>query len=680
MRALSLCNHLQRRGSSGNYYFRVRIPSDLLEVYAPKKEIVFSLKTKDPKEAKARCRVEAVRIDQEFEEHRRRLELERRQQEQLAQAQGTGEASSPAASLTDLGSIPDYELDRLAVLYLHEVLAHDEQERAAGSTEARKEWEENQEFLRQLHEQKGIPFTPEPFPAQGVGLSPSVIQRKRERARLFLSAGGSYLISGDISIIHDRALAFLGAHGLKVEDQAGSLAFRRLCLSLIQKEMEAQEAILKRLDGQWVPTPPASQSVAYSGSHGATAGLVVASPVVLQVNGQGQAVKALAQDASLIPSEDNPCLSTIWESYLKERKPAPSTVLNFDGAVRRFIELVGDLPVKAVTKSHFRQYKDALLKFPARLPHSVRKKTIQQVIEFVEKKQQKGNAYELLNSKTINNKYLGALKAILAHAVDNGFIDDNPANQIRVTHDADKHGDNEPATLPYTEEELNVLFSSSFFVPGQECKFKKRMTKDAVLDYRWLPIVALFTGARLEEIGQLDVADVMEENGVKFLFIHADQSTERRLKNKSSRRKVPIHPRLEELGFLEFVELRRKQGAVKLFSTLKEMGGARKDKRTDAFSKWWRRYTEEIGVKTGKQKTFHSFRHTSKRALRNAGVDPSLADAIHGHTNKSISAHYGRDKDGMGYALPVLLEAIGTAMMENVRISEPMEKENHFLR
>jgi integrase len=672
MRALSLCNHLQRRGSSGNYYFRVRIPSDLLEAYAPKKELAFSLKTKDPKEAKARCRVEAVRIDQEFGEHRRRLKHE----QELVACSATSRQKDPAPALplTDLDSIPDYELDRLAVLYLHEVLAHDEQERAAGGTEeARKEWEENQEFLQQLHEQKGIPFTPEPFPAHGAGLSPSTIQRKRERARLFLQAGGSYLASGDTSIIHDRALAFLGAHGLKVEDK-NSLPFQRLCLSLIQREMEAQEAILKRLDGLWIPTPPASQSVAYNGSHSAAAGLVVGAPVVLQVNGQGQAVQALAQDASLIPSDDNPCLSTIWESYLKERKPAPSTIKNFEGAVRRFIELVGDLPVNAVTKSHFRQYKDALLKFPVRLQHSIRKMTIQQIVAYVEKEQEKGNAFELLNSKTINNKYLGALKAILAHAVDNGFINDNPANQIRVTHDADKHGDNEPATLPYTDEDLNVLFSSSFFVPGQECKFKKRMKRDAVLDYHWLPIVALFTGARLEEIGQLDVADVMEEDGVKFLFIHADQSTDRRLKNKSSRRKVPIHPRLMELGFLEFVALRRKQRAVKLFSTLKEMGGARKDKRTDAFSKWWRRYTEEIGVKpigkSGKQKTFHSFRHTSKRALRNAGVDPSLTDAIHGHTNKSISAHYGRDKDGMGYALPVLLEAISKARMENVLIQK----------
>lgn len=53
---MSLCNHLQRRGSSGNYSFRVRIPSDLLDTYNPRKEIVFSLKTK---EAKARCKVEA---------------------------------------------------------------------------------------------------------------------------------------------------------------------------------------------------------------------------------------------------------------------------------------------------------------------------------------------------------------------------------------------------------------------------------------------------------------------------------------------------------------------------------------------------------------------------------------------------------------------------------------------
>jgi hypothetical protein len=53
----------------------------------------------------------------------------------------------------------------------------------------------------------------------------------------------------------------------------------------------------------------------------------------------------------------------------------------------------------------------------------------------------------------------------------------------------------------------------------------------------------------------------VEEDGVKFLFIHADQNTERRLKNESFRCKFPMHPRLVELGFLEFVELRRKQGA-----------------------------------------------------------------------------------------------------------------------
>ena len=50
MDALSLSSNIVRRGAV--YYIRVRVPSDLLDYYAPKKEITYSLKTKDPREAK----------------------------------------------------------------------------------------------------------------------------------------------------------------------------------------------------------------------------------------------------------------------------------------------------------------------------------------------------------------------------------------------------------------------------------------------------------------------------------------------------------------------------------------------------------------------------------------------------------------------------------------------------
>jgi hypothetical protein len=57
---------------------------------------------------------------------------------------------------------------------------------------------------------------------------------------------------------------------------------------------------------------------------------------------------------------------------------------------------------------------------------------------------------------------------------------------------------------------------------------------------------------------------------MKFLFIHDEQSTEPQLKSKLSLRKIPSHPRIVELGDLEFVKLRRNQGMAKLSTSLQE--------------------------------------------------------------------------------------------------------------
>ncbi|WP_370809172.1 hypothetical protein [Bilophila wadsworthia] len=82
---------------------------------------------------------------------------------------------------------------------------------------------------------------------------------------------------------------------------------------------------------------------------------------------------------------------------------------------------------------------------------------------------------------------------------------------------------------------------------------------------------------------------------------------------------------------------------------------------TAPFSKWWRRYTISIGVYTP-QKTFHSFRHTFKRTMRDAGIDGKLTDALQGHAGTSIADSYGRDAEGMGYSMPVLFRALCEGM------------------
>lgn len=53
--------------------------------------------------------------------------------------------------------------------------------------------------------------------------------------------------------------------------------------------------------------------------------------------------------------------------------------------------------------------------------------------------------------------------------------------------------------------------------------------------------------------------------------------------------------------------------------------------QSSAFSKRFSRYLQKCGVKTDKRLSFHSFRHTIKDLMREAGIDRSVQDAICGH-------------------------------------------------
>ena len=88
---MCLSTNISRRGAV--YYIRVRIPSDLVDFYSPKKEITYSLHTKDSEEAKRRANIERVKIDQQFTEARREKKL-RAQEEALAAASAAGAAET----------------------------------------------------------------------------------------------------------------------------------------------------------------------------------------------------------------------------------------------------------------------------------------------------------------------------------------------------------------------------------------------------------------------------------------------------------------------------------------------------------------------------------------------------------------------------------------------------------
>jgi integrase len=251
--------------------------------------------------------------------------------------------------------------------------------------------------------------------------------------------------------------------------------------------------------------------------------------------------------------------------YYAEKKMRPKTKLEWEGVIARFVATVGDLPVKVVSQAHVRAFKAALLAT-------------------------KGRTGGTLSPATVR-KSLGALAAVLQWAQNEGYLTINPAARITI----DATDSDESGRLPYSAEDLKVIFGA-----------KREGNAN-----HWLPWLALYTGARLEELGQLRVTDVREEDGVLYLAIEPGDG--KRVKTKSSRRRVPLHPELIKLGFLDFKAKQEKAGEIRLFPELK---GTRFS-LTAAWSKYWSRHVRSLGI-TDPRKVFHSFRHGWKDAARAA--------------------------------------------------------------
>ena len=74
----------------------------------------------------------------------------------------------------------------------------------------------------------------------------------------------------------------------------------------------------------------------------------------------------------------------------------------------------------------------------------------------------------------------------------------------------------------------------------------------------------MFAGARLNEICQLQVADIQQEDGIWFFNLMDDGDSNKRFKSDAAIRKVPIHDELLRLGLLDFHALQMQRGEKRL--------------------------------------------------------------------------------------------------------------------
>ena len=151
-------------------------------------------------------------------------------------------------------------------------------------------------------------------------------------------------------------------------------------------------------------------------------------------------------------------------------------------------------------------------------------------------------------------------------------------------------------------------------------------------DHKWGALLGLFTGARLNEIAQLQVSDVSHENGIWFLNITDDGDDKKRVKANASRRKVAIHSEIIRLGFVDWVAT--KADEPRLFVSFSY---DRKDGYGRNLGRWFNGpFLKGIGMKEPGL-VFHSLRYTMVERLAQADVPEPLYQDIVGHERQGVT-------------------------------------------
>ncbi len=283
------------------------------------------------------------------------------------------------------------------------------------------------------------------------------------------------------------------------------------------------------------------------------------------------------------------------------------------------------------------KYKDMLLQYPRFLKQDDLKLSPEKLIE----KYQDADC-ERVNPQTINGKYLALLGTIFKYAVENDFRTDNPVSNVRVR--AQKKY--EPSRLPFSVKQIKEITSSYVITNPPNPKSR---------EYSFIILLGIYTGARLEEICRLLATDVSTENGISYIYIHADLENGHFIKTTNSRRRVPLHPAL--LGHFHFTEyVDGIQGKKYLFPIINGENAVQAT-MPRAVSKWFARYMNSIGL-TDRTLTFHSFRHSFKALGRSYNVEKSILDYLQGHKDSSVSMNYGLDEYGSPYSLQTLYDAV----------------------
>jgi hypothetical protein len=278
--------------------------------------------------------------------------------------------------------------------------------------------------------------------------------------------------------------------------------------------------------------------------------------------------------------------------WTKWRKPRPKTVYETRRIMRKLTDFVGFDDLTQLRKPHVERWLEHL--------------------------DDSGAAPKTLEG------HLLILKTLANFAVEKDMISDNPVAKVRYRAKANPRG----KIRAYTNPEARAVLAAA--------RLQQR-------DYmRWLPWLACFTGARLDEIAAADVRDVERVGRYWVLNIRLDyRPDDASIKTESSHRRVPLHKQLLAEGLLTYVRDLPRDGP--LFPTLKaDKFGSKSGTATKRIGPFVRALAMDMpSLADRRLSPNHSWRHRLINECRRIPVREDIEHALTGHAQEGTAPDYG---------------------------------------
>ena len=309
--------------------------------------------------------------------------------------------------------------------------------------------------------------------------------------------------------------------------------------------------------------------------------------------------------------------------------------------LEEFVEIVGDFDFSRVTKKEVSYYIDVQTKLPPNRKKSqkYRDLTIKQVMELNLSQKETQTPQNI-------NKRLSKLSVFGNWGVRQGLLLTNPFSGMKSLVKKQPN-----RRQPFTTDDLKKILKPETYLNWTinfEHPYKIHKVNNK-LPYYWVFLLGIFSGMRTNEMCQLRLSDLNKVDKIWFMFVEDSENT--KVKTESSIRKIPLHPQLIELGFIDYVGNLRKKKKTRVFWELRE-------DRDGFASKVSRHYNEKflpaIGVWEKHKKVLYCTRHTFINKLYSEKVDENVIKNLVGHEKEFTMKHYGGDP----FTPEVLLEEI----------------------